>query len=899
VSKTRADHKVVPVSLEQRKPHPQFKWIGTASDPSGHADELRGFLRAQEQVGHEPALQELHWTDKDAGLSDADKEMIRRQVSRAGRQIDVAVHTYLPWDQNPTFHGAVNVARVMFETDRLPQPWLAPLLRRDELWVPCSHNFEVFADSGIPERKMRIVGGTLDFDLFSPGAEPYPLEVEPGRFVFLTNFDFSARKGWETLLEAWGQAFTVDDPVCLVLKTGSFYREEGYVESRIQSMLQQRFGRALTELAPVYTLTDLLPAGDMPRLYAAADAYVLTSRGEGWGRPYMEAQAMGLPTIASRWGGQLEFMDEDTSWLVDGDLIDVPQDAELFNSLYKGHRWFDPDVDDLAAKMREIAADWDAANRRAEPARQRLIERFGTQATADTLRDAALAATSRFADPARRSYVLRGLFGSSASLAAVNDGLAGGLEDLGAAVHHRAPGSESVRNLVPGISHSWPHDFSPVTQGPTVMVVPWEYGPPPAEWVHDVRAKADRVWVYSEYIRERYVAAGMPPGIVEVVPAGFDPARFSEEGPAMELPTRASCVFLFVGGTIWRKGIDLLLAAWVEAFGPDDDVALVIKDFGTSTWYRGQTRQSELREYAKRTDIAPIVYLDEEVPARELGSLYRAADVLVAPYRGEGFCLPALEAMACGVPVIHTSTGPTGEFVPDSAGWPLSASQVALTETPALPELVGEGHVQQVDHADLVQTLRDAASDAEGRAARGRAAVAASKPYIWTSVARRAHDSLQTLIDEALQPVRLAQPELVERRPDATLVMYAPDWQDEARWTATLKLWSRSFTDEHPVTLGLHCADNDPDELAQRILAHLEWDDDEQAATADLMLCQSNIQLEDLVAAADAVLVDDCDRCRPALVRRALRLIPADQAAIHEFRAALPEPVAPAHQRAA
>ena len=40
-------------------------------------------------------------------------------------------------------------------------------------------------------------------------------------------------------------------------------------------------------------MTDLLPADDMPRLYAAADAYVLASRGEGWGRPYMEAQAMG------------------------------------------------------------------------------------------------------------------------------------------------------------------------------------------------------------------------------------------------------------------------------------------------------------------------------------------------------------------------------------------------------------------------------------------------------------------------------------------------------------------------------------------------------------------------------------------------------------------------------
>ena len=85
----------------------------------------------------------------------------------------------------------------------------------------------------------------------------------------------------------------------------------------------------------------------------------------------------------------------------------------------------------------------------------------------------------------------------------------------------------------------------------------------------------------------------------------------------MDAPDRRPhCTFLFVGGTIWRKGVICCCAAWVEAFGPDDDVALVIKDFGTSTWYRGQTRQSELREYAEPTDIAPVVYLDEDVPAQ-------------------------------------------------------------------------------------------------------------------------------------------------------------------------------------------------------------------------------------------------------------------------------------------
>ena len=47
--------------------------------------------------------------------------------------------------------------------------------------------------------------------------------------------------------------------------------------------------------------------------------------------------------------------------------------------------------------------------------------------------------------------------------------------------------------------------------------------------------------------------------------------------------------FLFVGGTIARKGIDILLDAYTSQFTADDDVCLVIKDFGTDSFYKGQT----------------------------------------------------------------------------------------------------------------------------------------------------------------------------------------------------------------------------------------------------------------------------------------------------------------------
>lgn len=58
--------------------------------------------------------------------------------------------------------------------------------------------------------------------------------------------------------------------------------------------------------AAVYLHDQHVPQTDLPALYLAADAFVLPSRGEGWGRPHTEAMAMELPIIATNWSGPTE-----------------------------------------------------------------------------------------------------------------------------------------------------------------------------------------------------------------------------------------------------------------------------------------------------------------------------------------------------------------------------------------------------------------------------------------------------------------------------------------------------------------------------------------------------------------------------------------------------------------
>lgn len=849
-------------------------WFGALEGPSGYADETRGFLRALERAGMEPAARAI-MRDRDAELGPADRAMLAAQTARPARGCAVAVHHYAPaWARDsPALAGAANVGRTMFETDSVSCDWLPQLLSRDEIWVPSHAGAAAFEHGGVPASRLRVVPGTLDFDLFQPGLEPLALDVPDGAQVFLSNFAFSERKAWRQLLAAWARAFAPTDPVVLVLKTNGGDSEKA-IRARVDEAVQDAARAAgRPGCAPVQVVTDNLSTTDLARLYASADAYVLPSRGEGWGRPYMEAMAMGLPTVGSRFLGNLEFMTDATSWLVDGELVPVPDDHDIFIDDVSGHRWFDPDVDQLAAILTEIASDPDAARRKAAGARPDLIERFGPEATARRLREAIDAAAERYASLAGsgRAAVLRGPFGRNASLAIVNDRLLEGLEDGGRRVGARQPGAPADRAPVPTVTHHWPPDLTPGSAGPTVAMLAWEFGSPPAEWAAGIPGQVDRVVVYSEYVRDCFVEAGTPPGSIEVVPCGVDLDAFTPDGAARDLGVDASCVFLFVGGTIWRKGVDLLLEAWERAFGPEDDVALVIKDFGVDSHYRGQTSRDRIRETAAREDVATVVHFEDHLAPDELPALYRAADVLVAPYRGEGFCLPILEAMACGVPAVHTAIGPSAEFCGDDAGWAVAADRVYVAGE-GLPPIHEVAYVHEVRIDALVEALRTAAASSQERERRGAVGTRRARTYSWAASAARLEQVLADLEREGLEPVR----DVVAERPESrgTLVAYAPDWDAEDRWSAVLERWVEDVPADADVTLALCVAEDRAGDVAERVMALLDG-----LGRADLPDLALHSRPDDdplpLVLGADAVLLDDAQAAAPPprLHRRARRLL--------------------------
>ncbi|WP_162605058.1 glycosyltransferase [Geomonas oryzae] len=318
--------------------------------------------------------------------------------------------------------------------------------------------------------------------------------------------------------------------------------------------------------------------------------------------------------------------------------------------------------------------------------------------------------------------------------------------------------AEAVRRPLPTqpavhVRHQWPPDFTPPPHGRWVMIQPWEFGSLPVSWIEPMNEKVDEVWVPSSYVRDCYLRSGVRPERVFTVPNGVNTALFNPQAPPIALETRKRFKFLFVGGTIARKGIDILLQAYSAAFTSSDDVCLVIKDMGGGSFYQGRTAQDLIARYRQNPELPEVEYLDRFLPERELAGLYTACDCLVHPYRGEGFGLPMAEAMACGLPAIVTGYGAALDFCSDETAYLIPAREVKLpTKQVGVLETVDYPWLAEPDAAALTDLMRHVAKHRDEARQRGRAAAQhIARNFTWEKAAAYVRARLLALSEESAE----------------------------------------------------------------------------------------------------------------------------------------------------
>jgi len=234
---------------------------------------------------------------------------------------------------------------------------------------------------------------------------------------------------------------------------------------------------------------------------------------------------------------------------------------------------------------------------------------------------------------------------------------------------------------------------------------PWEFTTHRNDFT-EIFKQADEIWTPSSYSRQSFINSGLDFNKVQVIPNGIDPVLFTPVGQKYELVTDKKFKLLFVGGTIFRKGIDVLIKAYLNEFTSKDDICLVIKDMGGSSFYKNMNFKDAILDIQKNPDSPEIIYIDANLTEEEMASLYRACNLFVSPYRGEGFSLPALEAMASGLPVMVTKGGATDDFVDTQVGWLIDSEPRLLGDVIDKSELTGPAYVLEPDEESLRLTLK-------------------------------------------------------------------------------------------------------------------------------------------------------------------------------------------------
>lgn len=379
------------------------------------------------------------------------------------------------------------------------------------------------------------------------------------------------------------------------------------------------------------------------------------------------------------------------------------------------------------------------------------------------------------------------------------------------------------------VRHQWPPVLSPPASGRLAVIQPWEYGAIPRDWIPQMAAHVDELWVPSEFVRHMYLMAGLDPERVVTIPNGVDLEHFSVEGERLALPEDCGPAedcgpdgtmrFLFVGGLIWRKGPDVLLKAWKSAFAGREDVVLIVKDVGATDVYRHGERD-EILEHAASGALPRVAVIDRELDDQQMAQLYRACHVLVHPYRGEGFAMPVLEAMACGLPAIVTAGGPTDEFCPSDAGWRIRSQRAEFpTEQLGPYQTHGRPWVLEPDADHLAELMQEVAADPQERSYRGAGARAAAERYGWQRVAELYTERIGALAERP--PLRPITPRDFEE-PVAVRLLATPAWRGEDRLSELLEQWRGATEPDTSACLYLLAdprVDGTQEELFARVLA--------------------------------------------------------------------------------
>jgi glycosyltransferase involved in cell wall biosynthesis len=264
------------------------------------------------------------------------------------------------------FERRYSIGYWYWELEEFPVDQQASLDLVDEVWVGTEHVRRAVASvTGKP-----VIHAPIPLTVPATSARTKSDFGLPDRYTFLFAFDFQSileRKNPAAVIEAFRLAFPRVGTAQLVLKTMNGHR---WVR-KLEEMKCAALDRADIVVVDRY-FSDLEHAD----LVNACDCYVSLHRAEGLGLTLADAMALGKPTIATRYSGNLDFMHDTNSLLVDYEMTTVPLGVPAYRA---GAPWADPDIEHAARLMRELVDDPNRGVELGRKAAEDIRERWNVQ----------------------------------------------------------------------------------------------------------------------------------------------------------------------------------------------------------------------------------------------------------------------------------------------------------------------------------------------------------------------------------------------------------------------------------------------------------------------------------------------------------------------------------------
>lgn len=258
----------------------------------------------------------------------------------------------------------------------------------------------------------------------------------------------------------------------------------------------------------------------------------------------------------------------------------------------------------------------------------------------------------------------------------------------------------------------------------------WEESGYPTAWVQDMNARLDLITVVTPLVKKILRNQGVRVPIAVVGNA----VNHWQDTPhdMVDVSAARSFRFLHVSSGLARKGVDVLLKAYGQAFRSHDPVSLIIKTVNNPD---NQCARLLAQYQAADRHFPQVVLIDADWNDGQMRSLYQQVDVVVMPSRAEGFGLPAAEAISHGVPVIATGFGGQVSLTARSAMGLIDYDFCVSGSHLGLPDSIWVE--PRADHLAILMTTWAKASKTQLQQLASQAQAAYAYPRTWLEVAEK------------------------------------------------------------------------------------------------------------------------------------------------------------------